>query len=71
MAGARRENACFDASLRTIEARDNERRLHQREFETINYEGFYQVSLPSNVGVTSPAANSRVDSRLSRGSSLV
>ena len=52
MAGARRENARFDASLRTIETRDDERRRHQREFETINCEGFFQVSLPSDVGVT-------------------
>ena len=52
MAGARRENARFDASLRTIEARDDERRRHQREFETINDEGIYQVSLSSDVGVT-------------------
>ena len=51
MAGAGRENARFDASLRTIEARDDERR-HHCEFETINREGFYQVSLPSDVGVT-------------------
>ncbi len=52
MAGARRENAHFDVSLRTIEARDDERRLHHREFETINREGIYRVSLPSDAGVT-------------------
>jgi hypothetical protein len=51
VAGARRENARFNASLRTIEARDDERRRHQHEFETINYEGIYQVSLSSDVGV--------------------
>jgi hypothetical protein len=52
VAGARRENARFDISRRTIEARDDEQRRNRREFETINCEGFYEVSLPSDVGVT-------------------
>jgi cytidylate kinase len=52
VAGARRENAHFDASLRTIEARDDERSLRHREFVTINRDGIYQVSLPSDAGVT-------------------
>jgi hypothetical protein len=52
VAGARRENARFDVSRRIIEAHDDERRRNRREFETINCEGFYQVSMPSDVAVT-------------------
>ena len=52
MAGARRENARFDVSRRIIEAHDDERRRNRREFETINREGIYRVSLPSDAGVT-------------------
>jgi len=52
VAGTRRENARFNASLRTIEACDDERRRHQRELETINYERIHRASLSSDVGIT-------------------